>query len=104
MKQWTYGMRHRGYSIGCQPMDGLVERKDSKNNKYYDILVYSRRLTGREVYTYELDFLGVEDSKEYVNRNTGEVTSIHGLAMAWYRNGDAVDIYRDGKFIMGWYL
>lgn len=71
MKQWTYGMRHRGYSIGCQPMGSLVER---------------------------------QDSKEYVNRNTGEVTSIHGLAMAWYRNGDEVDIYRDGKFIMGWDL
>lgn len=102
MKQWTYGMRNRGYSIGCQPMNGLVERQDSNTDNYYDILAYSRQLTSEEVYAYELDFLGVVDSKEYVNRNTGEMTSSHGQAMAWYRSGDSVDIYRDGKFVLGW--
>ena len=50
-----YGMRLRGFSIGCQPMDGLVERRDDVSGMYYDILVYDRELTDREVSDYELD-------------------------------------------------
>lgn len=50
-----YGMRLRGFSIGCQPMDGLVERRDDVSGMYHDILVYDRELTDREVSDYELD-------------------------------------------------
>lgn len=54
-----YGMRLRGFSIGCQPMDGLIDRIDSDDKRYYDILIYSRVLTDKEVNDYELDYLGV---------------------------------------------
>lgn len=57
MRTWTYGMRLRGFSIGCQPMDGFLERKDDPNGKYHDLIVYSRCLTDREVNDYELDFI-----------------------------------------------
>ena len=52
-----YGMRLRGFSIGCQPMEGFVARQDDETGKYYDILIYDRKLTGDEVKAYELDEL-----------------------------------------------
>ena len=55
-----YGMRHRGFSIGCQPMDGLLERKDDNKNRYWDLLIYTRELTKEEMRDYELDYLGQE--------------------------------------------
>jgi len=57
---YVYGMRLRGFSIGCQPKDGLVERRDDKSGLYYDVLVYERELTRKELDDYELDFLGEE--------------------------------------------
>ena len=56
--RYKYGMRLRGFSIGCQPMDGFVERLDDPSNRYHDILVYDRPLTEKEVADYELDFIG----------------------------------------------
>lgn len=53
-----YGMRLRGFSIGCQPKEGLVERIDDHTGRYYDILVYDRMLTGQEVTDFELTYLG----------------------------------------------
>lgn len=59
---YAYGMRLRGFSLGCQPMDGLAARRDDMTGKYWDILIYSRKLTDREQAMYELDYLGeVED-------------------------------------------
>lgn len=57
---YRYGMRLRGYSIGCQPKDGFLDREDDESGRYYDILVYDRQLTDREVEAYELDFIGRE--------------------------------------------
>ena len=57
MSLWTYGMRLRGFSIGCQPMDGFVERRDDPSCRYYDLLVYDRPLTDEELNDYELDFI-----------------------------------------------
>lgn len=50
-----YGMRNRGFSIGCQPMEGLVRREDDPLGVYWDILVYDRTLTAKEVLDYELE-------------------------------------------------
>jgi len=58
---YYYGMRLRGFSLGCQPMDKLEARMDSNYTKYknyYDILVYKRPLTDEEIENYSLDFLG----------------------------------------------
>ena len=56
MKSYKYGMRLRPFSIGCQPMDGLVEVM--VDNRYWNILIYDRKLTDQEVSDYELDYLG----------------------------------------------
>ena len=56
-----YGMEHRGFGIGCQPMDGFVERIDDSRGRYCDIIVYDRMLTGDEVAKYELIYLGKMD-------------------------------------------
>ena len=55
---YKYGMRLRGFSIGCQPMDGYIDREDDRAKKYCDILFYNRPLTSEELKAYELDYLG----------------------------------------------
>ena len=63
MKTYTYGMRLRGFSIGCQPKEGFVKRRDDISGLYYDILSYSRPLTDKEVNDCELDYLGERELK-----------------------------------------
>ena len=58
-KLYAYGMRLRGFSPGCQPKDGFVKRLDSAGTKYYDVLLYDRPLTEKEIRDYELDDLGL---------------------------------------------
>ena len=60
MPVYVYGMRLRGFSPGCQPKDGFLERRDSNLKQYWDILVYERKLTGREMNQYSLDYLRME--------------------------------------------
>lgn len=55
--EYKYGMRLRGFSPGCQPMDGFLRREDDPLNKYWDILVYDRELTIEEIKIYDLDRL-----------------------------------------------
>jgi len=55
---YYYGMRLRGFSIGCQPMDGLDHREDDNTGKYWDILIYDRKLTEDEIKHYSLDYIG----------------------------------------------
>ena len=50
--EFRYGMKYRGFSPGCQPMNGFVERIDS--DEYYDELAYDRELTVDELIEYEL--------------------------------------------------
>ena len=54
---YVYGMRNRGYSVGCQPMDGLLTRYDDPSGKYFDLLIYERKLTMDECLAYELDYV-----------------------------------------------
>ena len=63
-KRCYYGMRLRGFSLGCQPMDGLIERLDddgTHGRRYHDVLVYGRELSAAEIRMYELDRLGEKD-------------------------------------------
>ena len=57
---YKYGMRLRGFSPGCQPLDGLTGVDNENTGKYHSILYYDRKLTDKEVEMYELDFLGEE--------------------------------------------
>lgn len=59
---YKYGMRLRGFSIGCQPMDGLIERQDDTTGRYHDLLIYDRELTEKELRDYELDDLNKTQS------------------------------------------
>ena len=54
---YKYGMRLRGFSIGCQPKEGFYDRQDDSTGKYWDILIYNRKLTDKEVADYELDYI-----------------------------------------------
>jgi len=55
--EYRYGMRLRGFSPGCQPKEGLLRREDDTTGRYYDILVYDRKLNQDEIRNYELDDL-----------------------------------------------
>lgn len=56
MEEYRYGMRLRGYSIGCQPK-GVIDREDDPTGRYYDILTYDRELSSHEVEAYDLDLI-----------------------------------------------
>ena len=61
---YEYGMRLRGFSPGCQPMEGFVLRCldipiEYHSKGYHDVLLYNRKLTDKELLDYEMDFLRV---------------------------------------------
>lgn len=62
---YLYGMRLRGFSIGCKP-PGVVARIDgaSGKGKYWDVIAYSRKLTDSELAAYDLDYIGEESENE----------------------------------------
>lgn len=57
-----YGMKHRGYSIGCQP-SGVIKHQDTDKNKtgYWSIIYYDTKLTEEQETRYELEYLGKEE-------------------------------------------
>lgn len=59
---YIYGMRLRGFSIGCQP-SGVAEVSEDSSGRYWNILYYKRKLTEAEINDYELDYIGVEDER-----------------------------------------
>ena len=59
-KLHKYGMRLRGFSIGCQPMRNLDHVEDDPTGNYWNILYYTERLTKEDEQDYELDYLGGE--------------------------------------------
>lgn len=64
---YKYGMRLRGFAPMCQPMEGFIERQDDPSGRYYDILVYERRLTIKEINEYELDMIGVIGGEKQIS-------------------------------------
>ena len=56
-KLYRYGMRLRGFSIGAQPKEGFVRREDAEGSRYWDYIVYDRKLTEKECFVYSLDFI-----------------------------------------------
>lgn len=55
MGRYKYGMRHRGFAPGCQPR-GVVDHEDG-SGRYFDFIIYDRKLTDAETRDYELDFI-----------------------------------------------
>ena len=64
--RFVYGMRLRGFSPGCQPKEGLIERQDDPKGKYHDLLVYDRKLTDKELADYELDLVSAPEKQLYI--------------------------------------
>lgn len=38
----------------------------------------------------------------YMNRNTGEITDSHRLAVWWYQDGDEVEVWHNGRLALVW--
>ncbi len=62
---YKYGMRLRGFSPGCQPKDGLVGFRFADNKKYYDYLFYNEKLSEKDLFDYNLDYIGTVTEEEY---------------------------------------
>lgn len=59
---YKYGMKERGFSIGCQPR-GVIKHEDFKSKEetgYWSIIYYPNPLNQVEVIHYRLDYLGKE--------------------------------------------
>lgn len=54
--EYHYGMRLRGFNPGAQPKE-VLRREDDPTGKYWDIIVYDRKLSAAEIDDYELDEL-----------------------------------------------
>lgn len=59
--RFYYGMRQRGFSPGCQPKEGFIERTDDPSGRYYDIISYSKKLSLRDERNYDLVFIGMKE-------------------------------------------
>lgn len=57
-RYYHYGMILRPFGIGCQPMHGLVGHINDESERYWDIIIYDRELTGKEMFDYDLVYLG----------------------------------------------
>ncbi len=57
-----YGMKHRGYSIGCQP-SGVIKAEDTDKNKtgYWSYIWYENKLTDEQIQRYELEEIKEDD-------------------------------------------
>ena len=60
--KYLYGMRLRGVAPGAQPK-GIVEfyPPSVQYKQYWNVIVYDRQLTDKEVQNYDLDYLGVTE-------------------------------------------
>lgn len=58
MKLYKYGMKARGFSIGCQP-GGVKNYEDVSKLEtgYWSYIYYDRKLTDEELQKYELKFI-----------------------------------------------
>lgn len=56
--RYAYGMKMRGFSPGCQPIDGFLERRNDPSGRFYDILIYDRELPSGAPAYYDLVYLG----------------------------------------------
>lgn len=62
---YYYGMLYRGFAPGAQPKgvirlatDEEIGRLDLADTDYYNVIVYDRMLTDREIREYEIRYLG----------------------------------------------
>ena len=55
--KYIYGMRLRSAGIGCQPKD-FLEILQEHPKRYWDAVVYNRKLTEQECFVYSMDLIG----------------------------------------------
>ena len=56
-KMYYYGCKSHNTDFGAVPVKGILMWRPSKDDKYYRILVYSRRLSHAEMEKYQLEFI-----------------------------------------------
>lgn len=54
MNIYRYGMKYRPFSIGCQPLENLIEAQEDPAGVYWNILLYSEPLTPEQIKSYQL--------------------------------------------------
>lgn len=56
-KMYYYGCKSHNTDFGAVPVKGILMWRPSKDDKYYRTLVYSRKLTKKEMDEFELDYI-----------------------------------------------
>lgn len=51
--EFEYTFRNRGFSPGCQPIDGLIKH-ETRKGFHYEVLTYNRKLSEEEISNFEL--------------------------------------------------
>lgn len=59
--KYYYGMKLRGFSLGCQPKRGFVDWLEDNTGKYWSVIFYSRPLSEDECRNYDLEFIEAVD-------------------------------------------
>lgn len=96
--RYTYGMRLRGFSLGAQPINGFIERKDSLDKKYHDLIVYNRKLTDEEITQYELDLIDPIQNSALSDYN--KIQDIFPNDIIIYRIGEFYEIIGKNAMIV----
>ena len=58
--RYIYGLRFRPFGIGTAPkgQNEVIAGKKIGRKRYYDFVVYDKKLSDEEVKKYELEFMG----------------------------------------------
>ena len=59
--KYYYGMRLRGFSLGCQPERGLLGKSIGPFDDYHDVIAYDRELSEQELKEYEMERINIID-------------------------------------------
>ena len=99
-KTYKYGMKLRGFSIGCQPLKGLVDAAEDPEGNYYSILTYDRELSDEELEQYELEDLAPKIPRLQIVRTEHGISQRKLAKAAGLKNPRQVEYWeaKKGRF------
>jgi len=99
-KVYKYGMKLRGFSVGCQPLNGILDAQEDPTGTYYNILLYNRELTADEIKSYELVDLQPKEPNLKIKRKEAGLTQRKLAELAHLNGNRQVEFWESekGKF------
>ena len=91
---YMYGMKERGFGMGCQPK-GFVKWEDSDCDGYYSYVYYDEPLTEEQMEQYEMELISEDISLSTRVREVVEDMDEVDLVWIWNRYCDKVNYVDD---------